>query len=228
LYWYWHTAYANTGTGMPVPVRSHLLGARSSIVILLLTMPVPVQVQAFWQCPYRYWHFCQLCQYQYGHFTYANTGIGIFLMPIQVLASFFQQCQYQYRHFGNAHTGTGIFANRANTSTGIFPMPILVLIFSQCLYRYWHLQCDARTGNFYFCQSCQYQYGHFQYQYGHFLHTNTSIGIVFHSANTSMIIYQLTVLIISTTFLYLSPQWQTRSDLPMPRHAPNHMTSGTE
>jgi hypothetical protein len=131
-------------------------------------MPVPVQVQAFWQCPYRYWHFCQLCQYQYGHFTYANTGIGIFLMPIQVLASFFQQCQYQYRHFGNAHTGTGIFANRANTSTGIFPMPILVLIFSQCLYRYWHLQCDARTGNFYFCQSCQYQYGHFQYQYGDF------------------------------------------------------------
>jgi hypothetical protein len=28
-----------------------------------------------------------LCQYQYGHFTYANTGIGIFLMPIPVLAS---------------------------------------------------------------------------------------------------------------------------------------------
>jgi hypothetical protein len=56
---------------MPVPVRSYMLGAHSSIVILLLTMPVPVQ--AFWQCPYRYWHFCQLCQYQYGHFTYANT-----------------------------------------------------------------------------------------------------------------------------------------------------------
>ncbi len=52
-----------TGTGirlLPIPVQAcqyqygHILGARSSIVFLSLTMPVPVQ--AFLQCPYRYWH----------------------------------------------------------------------------------------------------------------------------------------------------------------------------
>jgi hypothetical protein len=40
-----------------------------------------------------------------GHFPYDNTGIGIVLMPVPVLASFFQQCQYQYGHTYDARTG---------------------------------------------------------------------------------------------------------------------------
>jgi hypothetical protein len=105
-----------TGTGirlMPIPVQAcqyqydHILGAHSSIVFLLLTMPVPVQ--AFLQCPYRYWHpYSNNASTDMEHVIIANTSTVIHMIP--VLVSY-------------------IFANRANTNTsmGISPMPILVL-----------------------------------------------------------------------------------------------------
>jgi hypothetical protein len=77
-----HLSRVCTGTGirlMPIPVQAcqyqygHLLGARSSIVILLLTMPVPVQ--AFWQCPYRYWH---------PYSNNASTDVELVILPIPV------------------------------------------------------------------------------------------------------------------------------------------------
>ena len=105
-----------TGTGirlMPIPVQAcqyqydHILGAHSSIVFLLLTMPVPVQ--AFLQCPYRYWHpYSNNASTDMEHVIIANTSTVIHMIP--VLVSY-------------------IFANRANTNTsmGISPMLILVL-----------------------------------------------------------------------------------------------------
>ena len=47
--------------------------------------------------------------------------------------------------------------NITNTGIGIGEMPILVLtfFFQQCQYQYSHTY-DARSGNLYFCQSCQY------------------------------------------------------------------------
>ena len=105
-----------TGTGirlMPIPVQAcqyqydHILGAHSSIVFLLLTIPVPVQ--AFLQCPYRYWHpYSNNASTDMEHVIIANTSTVIHMIP--VLVSY-------------------IFANRANTNTsmGISPMLILVL-----------------------------------------------------------------------------------------------------
>jgi hypothetical protein len=98
---------------MPIPVQAcqyqydHILGAHSSIVFLLLTMPVPVQ--AFLQCPYRYWHpYSNNASTDMEHVIIANTSTVIHMIP--VLVSY-------------------IFANRANTNTsmGISPMLILVL-----------------------------------------------------------------------------------------------------
>ena len=109
-----------TGTGirlMPIPVQAcqyqygFILGACLSIVLLLLTVPVPVQ--AFSQCPYRYWHpYSNNASTDMEHVIIANTSTVIHMMPVLV---------------------TFIFANRANTSTGISLMPLLVLVFSQCL-----------------------------------------------------------------------------------------------
>ena len=97
-----------TGTGirlLPIPVQAcqyqygHILGARSSIIFLLLTMPV--LVQAFLQCPYRYWHpYSNNASTDMEHNITAYTSTVIHMIPI--LVSF-------------------IFANRANTSTGISP-----------------------------------------------------------------------------------------------------------
>jgi hypothetical protein len=70
-YQYWHSI-------VPVPVLAFLhFGS------------VPVWAQSITGtgmllCPYQYWHFCTLVQYQYGHsplpilaFNGASTGIGI-------------------------------------------------------------------------------------------------------------------------------------------------------
>jgi hypothetical protein len=75
-YWYWHLS-------LPVPV---------------LAFPhfgsVPVQAQSITRigiqkwCPYWYWHFCTLVQYQYGHIPLpelgimngSSTGIGFFVL----------------------------------------------------------------------------------------------------------------------------------------------------
>jgi hypothetical protein len=118
-YWHWHLI-------LPIPVLAFLhLGS------------VPVQAQSITRigiqkwCPYQYWHFCTLVQYQYGHIPLpelgfnngSSTSIGIFVLwfiisigtghywywhsmvPILVLA---------FWHFGSvpvwAHsiTGTGV------------------------------------------------------------------------------------------------------------------------
>ncbi len=51
----------------------------------------------WWWCPYWYWHFCTLVQYQYGH------------IPLPELGS---------QH--GARTSTGIFALRFSTGIGTF------------------------------------------------------------------------------------------------------------
>ncbi len=134
---------------------------------------------------------------------------------------------------------TFIFANRANTSTSISPMPILVLVFSQCPYRYWHpFSNNASSGS----EHVRYQYRHFD-----IVNTNTVIIVMpvlvllisANCANTSTGIFFIPILVLMlsftmpipvwsyiswpfwsfvTTFLDLSPPWQTRSDVPVPRH----------
>ncbi len=102
-------------------------------------------------CPYRYWHFCTLVQYQYGHNSlpalacyYARTGIGI-------VAHWFSTSMgivhYQYWHsivpvpaLAFLHFGSLPVWSQYITSTGIC---------SLCPYWYWH-----------FCTLVQYQYWH--------------------------------------------------------------------
>jgi hypothetical protein len=142
-YWYWHLI-------LPVPVLAFLLLGSLPVQAQSITR-IGIQI---W-CPYQYWHFCTLVQYQYGHIPLpelgsqhgARTGTGIFklrfstgigtvhyrywhsVVPVSVLA---------FWHFGSvpvwAHT---------ITSTGVSYSP----------YRYWH-----------FCTSVQYPYRHIPLQ----------------------------------------------------------------
>ncbi len=98
-YWYWH-------------LNLHVL-----VLAFLQLGSLPVQAQSITRigiliwCPYRYWHFCTLVQYQYG------------LIPLPELGS---------PHGG--HTGTGILALRFSTGIdtvnyrywhSIVPVPVL-------------------------------------------------------------------------------------------------------
>jgi hypothetical protein len=128
-YWYWHLI-------LPVPVLDFLLLGSLPVQAQPITR-IGIQI---W-CPYRYWHFCTLVQYQYGHIPLpelgsqhgARTGNGIFtlrfstgigtvhyrhwrsVVPVPVLA---------FWHFGSvqvwAHTITG---------TGVLYGPVPVLAF---------------------------------------------------------------------------------------------------
>ena len=66
-----------------------------------------VPVQAFLQCPYRYWHpYSNNASTDMKHVIIADTSTVIHMMAVLVIF---------------------IFANHANTSTGISPMPILAI-----------------------------------------------------------------------------------------------------
>jgi hypothetical protein len=136
-YWYWQL-------NLPIPILAFLhLGS------------LPVQAQPITRigiltwCLYRYWHFCTLIQYQYGH------------IPLPELGSPHGAC-----------TGTGILALRSSTGIGtvdyqywhsVVPVPALV---------FWHFgsvpvwaHTITSTGVLYgpyrylhFCTSVQYQY----------------------------------------------------------------------
>jgi hypothetical protein len=75
-YWYWYLI-------LPVPVLAFLhLGS----VLVQAQSITHIGIQNW--CPYRYWHFCTLVQYQYGHIPLpglgfingSSTGIGIFVL----------------------------------------------------------------------------------------------------------------------------------------------------
>ncbi len=102
-YWYWQSK-------MPVLVLAFLHFGSVSVWAHSITG------HGIQSCPYRYWHFCILVQYQYGHGP----------LPKLVLA-FLQLIQYQYGQIpllvltiNDAHTGVGIFALWFSISMGTF------------------------------------------------------------------------------------------------------------
>jgi hypothetical protein len=132
-------------------------------------------------CPYQYWHFCTLIQYQYGH------------SPLPVMA------------FNSARTSTGIYACWFSTSMDRFhywywlsmmPVPVLTFLhfgsvsvwaysitgngIQLCPYRYWHC-----------CILVQYQYGHGSLPELVFSVVCTGIGILELWFSTSMGIFHL-------------------------------------
>jgi hypothetical protein len=230
LYQYWHSANANTGTGIYI-------------------LPIPVLV-----VPVLDFFFANGANTGTGILLCANTGTGILfsLMPV-------------------------LIQSLSNTSTGIQILPIPVPEYIWCPYWYFlflpivpipvraYRYCQyqyrnifgAHTGIFYFCQSCQYQYGHFldvcQYWYGacpipvlacqycqyQYLGANFGIVVISRNANTGTVEYQLPLLIIFDICTDFLPPWQrpgpiagtmsiTKQDRPVPRHAPSHTTSGQD
>jgi hypothetical protein len=138
-YWYWHLI-------LPIPV-----------LVFLHLGSLPVQAQSITRigiqiwCSYRYWHFCTMVQYKYGH------------IPLLELGS---------QH--GARTGNSIFALRFSTGVGtvyyrywhsVVPVPVSA---------FWHfgsvpVWAHTITGtgvlygpyrNWHFCTSVQYRYRH--------------------------------------------------------------------
>ncbi len=138
-YWYRHLI-------LPVPVLAFLhLGS------------LPVQAQSITRigiqkwCPYQYWHFCTLVQYQYGHISLpelgsqhgARTVTGIFALK---LSTSIGTVYYRYWHsvvpvsvLAFWHFGSVPVWTHTITGTGVLYGP----------YRYWQ-----------FCTSVQYRYRH--------------------------------------------------------------------
>ncbi len=131
---------------MPIPVLA-----------LLHVGSVPVWAQSITDtgiqlCQYRYWHFCILVQYQYGHSLLpalafqngARTGIGI-------SAPWFSTSigTFHYRNWHSKMVPVAVLALLHISSVPVWAQSVTGTSIIFCLYWYWH-----------FCIQVQYRYRH--------------------------------------------------------------------
>ncbi len=145
-YWYWH---------LILPVRVLAFLHLGSVLIQAQTI-TRIGIQKW--CPYRYWHFFTLVQYQYGHIplpelgfnNVSSTSIGICVLWFTISIGMDHYWYWQsmvpvpvlaFWHFG---------------SVPVWAQPLPVLVF-----------CMARTGNGISALLCSTGIGKFHYSYWH-------------------------------------------------------------
>jgi hypothetical protein len=141
-YWYWHLI-------LPVPVLA-----------FLHLCSVTVQAQSItcigihnW-CLYRYWHFCSLVQYQYGHISLpelgfingSSTGIGIFILLFIISIG---TGHYWYRH-SMVPVPVLEFGTLVQYQYGHIPLPVLVFHMARTSNGISALLCSTGIGTFHY------------------------------------------------------------------------------